>query len=67
MSYMVKKISNENQIRTSVHLPRAFKDALAVIHAEEGVKHSTQIKLGLKLYFEKYRKVLKDKGVDVWN
>lgn len=63
---MVTKTNQENQIRTSVHLPRIYKEALAVIHAEEGVKHSTQIKLGLKMYFEKYRKVLKDKGIDVW-
>ncbi len=62
----MKKKTKQISKKMSLYLPQSYISALEVIRREERLHKSHQIEFGLGMYFEKYKRLLLDNGVDLW-
>jgi len=63
---MKKKTRKTINTKMSAYLPQEFIEALELIWNTERVQKSHQVRFALELYFDKYKSLLKQKGIDLW-
>lgn len=61
-----KRTNLVGMARSSTWLPETLVQAMELVKATERIHHSNQIELGLLMYFEKHRDLLKKNGIDPW-
>jgi hypothetical protein len=58
--------SANKSIKTTFFIPPKYIEALNKILDKERILKSHQVELALKAFFERYRPLLQQEGVDLW-
>lgn len=59
-------MAKPKSIKTTFFIPSQYIQALNKIRDKERILKSHQVELALRTYFEKYRPLLTQEGVDLW-
>lgn len=52
--------------KTSWYLPEDMLTAMDLVFSKKRVLKSHQVEMGLRLYFEEHKSLLKEAGIDLW-
>lgn len=56
----------DKSVKTTFFIPPKFIEALNVVRDRERILKSHQVELALRAFFERYRPLLQQEGVDLW-